>query len=362
MTMRTMGASLVVMLACAAARAADAPKLDVSKLTNQPDEWFTSEDGRRVVDSIVSWQNASGGWWKSYALGTTRPATVEDKPGIKGDDDSVWHRTSTIDNGATYSELRILARAFRVTKDDRFKAAFDRGYAFLLGMQYPHGGWPQRFPIEDNYGAHVTYNDDAMLNVMLLMREIAAGKSPDFAWLSDAQRGQAAAAMARGVECILDSQIVVDGKPTIWCQQHDAKTLQPANARAYELPSFCTSESAAIVQFLMDVPNPNDRVKRSIESAVAWFEGHKIVGLKYERLTQPDGSRDVRITRVPDAVTWARFYDLETGKPFFCDRDGVKKDSVDEISRERQIGYAWYNARPQKVLDRYAKWKAANGG
>ena len=22
---------------------------------------------------------------------------------------------------------------------------------------------------------------------------------------------------------------------------------------------------------------------------------------------------------------WARFYDLETGKPFFCDRDGIKK-------------------------------------
>jgi pectinesterase len=28
---------------------------------------------------------------------------------------------------------------------------------------------------------------------------------------------------------------------------------------------------------------------------------------------------------------WARFMDLETNEPFFCDRDGIKKKSLDQI-------------------------------
>lgn len=347
-----------------AAHAADSAKVDVSKLTNQPDAWFTSAEGRHVLDDIVSWQNPNGGWWKSYDAETTRPAKVEDKPGIKGDDDSVWHQTSTIDNGATYSEVAILARAYRVTKDERFKTAFDRGLSFLLEMQFPNGGWPQRYPILPNYGAHITYNDDAMINVMLLLREIAAGKSADYAMVTPDQRAKVAQALERGVECVLNTQIKINGKLTAWCQQHDEKTLAPTNARAYELPSICSSESAAITNFLMDIPKPSDRVKQSIEAAVAWFQSEKIAGKKVEKLTGPqyEGGREVKIVDAPGSTIWARFYDLETGKPYVCDRDGVKRDSIEQLGHERRVGYAWYNVRPVKTLEKYAKWKAANGG
>ena len=60
-------------------------------------------------------------------------------------------------------------------------------------------------------------------------------------------------------ECILATQIIKDGEPSVWCQQNDRETLKPAPARAYELPSYCSAESAGIVRLLMELPAPDAR-------------------------------------------------------------------------------------------------------
>jgi pectinesterase len=52
----------------------------------------------------------------------------------------------------------------------------------------------------------------------------------------------------------------------------------------------------------------------------------------------------------------ARFYDLETGKPFFCDRDGIKKASLAEIGDERRNGYSWYSNSFEGLKKKYDKW------
>ncbi len=252
------------------------PKIDA--IVDQPDEWFTSDEGKKTLDVILSYQKANGGWGKAYKLDVPRAgAAAGEKGGIPGDDSKVWDRTSTIDNGATHSEIRILARAFRVTKDERYSDAVLKGLKFLYDAQYANGGWPQRFPLEKNYGRHITYNDDAMISVMRVLRDIRDGKS-DFAWLDDAQRKRAAESLAKAIDCVLATQIKVDGKPAVWCQQHYEVTLAPAGARSYELPSFCATESAAIANFLMEIPMPDDRVKAAIIGAAEWFETHKIEG------------------------------------------------------------------------------------
>ncbi len=96
---------------------AAAPKLEVGKIAEQPDEWFTSAEGRQIVDNIVTWQNSNGGWWKAYKLTEARaPRTDAEKDAIpEKDRRSSWERTSTFDNKATHSELRILAKAYRMT-------------------------------------------------------------------------------------------------------------------------------------------------------------------------------------------------------------------------------------------------------
>lgn len=362
MNIRSASIALCVSFVALASRAVGAPA-PIELLADQPDAWFTSDEGKQSLDVILSYQNANGGWWKAYKLDAPRPASTEDeKDGVPGDDAKVWHRTSTIDNGATHSELRILARAFRVTKDERYSAAVRKGLKFLYDSQHANGGWPQRFPLEKNYGRYITYNDDAMLGVMRVLRDVSNG-SADFGWLSDAERTHAAQSLAKAIDCVLATQIRIDGKPTVWCQQHDEVTLAPANARSYELPSFCSTESAGIALFLMDLPNPDERVRAAIDGAATWFDAHQILGKRVEKLTGPQYELGKQTNLVDDPSgkpIWARFYDLDTGKPYFCDRDGVKLDSFEKLGHERRVNYAWFNDRGNRVLERYAEWKGQN--
>jgi PelA/Pel-15E family pectate lyase len=53
---------------------------------------------------------------------------------------------------------------------------------------------------------------------------------------------------------------------------------------------------------------------------------------------------------------WARFYELGTGLPLFCNRDGKPVYSLAEVERERRTGYAWYTDAPQNVLRKFPRW------
>jgi PelA/Pel-15E family pectate lyase len=54
---------------------------------------------------------------------------------------------------------------------------------------------------------------------------------------------------------------------------------------------------------------------------------------------------------------WARFYELETNRPFFCSRDGIKRFDLSEISDERRNHYSWLGYWPERLLEReYPAW------
>jgi len=184
-----------------------------------------------------------------------------------------------------------------------------------------------------DYQIHITYNDDAMANTMILLRDIAAQKEPYQGDLTDDQlRQQMTKAFNKGIECILNTQIVTDGELTVWCQQHDRETLLPAHARAFELPSYCTMESAMLTRLLMELPNPDERVKKAVHAAMRWFDKYKLTGYKVERTGRP-GSADQNTKLVKDTLAppmWARFYDLELCEPFVCDRDGVPRRHLEQ--------------------------------
>ena len=71
---------------------------------------------------------------------------------------------------------------------------------------------------------------------------------------------------------------------------------------------------------------------------------------------------DVTAVEDPKAEPlWARFYEIETNRPFFCGRDGVKKWSLDQIDRERRVGYAWLRPWGVRVLKEYERWSKKHG-
>ena len=167
-------------------------------------------------------------------------------------------------------------------------------------------------------------------------------------------------AIDKAVECILKTQVVQDGKLTVWCAQHDEHTLAPAKARAYELPSLSGSESVGIVEFLMGIEHPSPEVARAIEGAVAWFRGSRISGIVVKAVPAPGTPKGFDNVVTADAAApplWARFYELGTNRPIFCGRDSVVKYSMAEIEYERRNGYRWYVDRPARLLDvEYPEW------
>jgi PelA/Pel-15E family pectate lyase len=175
----------------------------------------------------------------------------------------------------------------------------------------------------------------------------------------------AVASFNKGIDIMLKTQITSPaGKKTVWCAQHDEVTLLPALARAYELPSLSGSESVGITRTLMMVENPSAEVKQAVKDAVEWFNAAKIVGYTTQKVTlagSPDGF-DVVVVPAAGNIMWARFYDLNTGLPFFCGRDGIKKNTLAEIEIERRSGYSWYGNWPSGLIStEYNAWKSKNG-
>ena len=333
---------------------------------DQPATWYGGVEARRIADIVVSFQTPAGGWSKNLDLSQHPRAPGEgfapDNRSRYGDavdfdapHDVGWNYVGTFDNAATTTQLRYLAKvitAIGPKHSASYRAAFLRGIDYILAAQYPNGGWPQVWPLQGGYHDAITYNDDAMTRVLSLLRDVSEGTN-EFAFVPQRIRALAAASVKRGIECILATQVVVNGQRTVWGQQHDALTLQPTSARNYEMPSLAAGESAGIIMFLMELPNPSPQVVNAVHAAAAWLEKNRIYAVAYKNLGN-DGPR--LVSEPGNGPLWARYYQIGTDRPIFGDRDKTIHDDVNEISEERRIGYRWYGEMAKPALERYAQW------
>lgn len=321
----------------------------------QKPEWYGSDEAVRIADNVLLYQRDTGGWYKNTDMAVV--LTAKEKTNLIQEKQKA---DSNIDNGATYTQLAYLARVYQAKKLERHKEAFLKGVDYLLKAQYANGGWPQYYPRLTGYYKHITFNDGAMIGVMKLMRDIAKKKSP-YTFVDEDRRLKAEKAVEKGIECILKTQVVVQGQRTVWCAQHDEVTLAPVGARKYELASLSGAESVGIVRFLMGINNPSEQVIEAIESAVAWFEKSKITGIRW--IEKPDASKIKGFDRVviKDSTAgplWARFYEIGSNRPIFVGRDGLIKYNVAEIEDERRNSYQWYISTPAELLNEdYPAWR-----
>lgn len=333
-------------------------------LDNSPD-WYRGEEARHIADVVVSFQTPAGGWSKNTDY-TGEPRKPGEMFGVESgslylapDDFDApenphWSYVGTFDNDATTTELFFLAKVISATKEanPNWRKSFLRGLDYVFAAQYPNGGWPQVWPLQGGYHDDITINDDAMLHALELAHDAAEGRN-EYSFVPRRYRARAAASFKRGMDCLLAAQIVVNGKRTVWCQQNDAITLQPASARNYEIPALVSSESAAIVLFLMSLPQPDSNEVAAVHAACAWFEKTKIMGWEYKRV----GDEGRKLVAAPGSgPIWARFYEIGTDRPIFGDRDKTIHDDVNELSRERRNGYGWYRDTPKQALEQYADW------
>lgn len=325
--------------------------------------WVTSNSvtGQTLTDkaaeNMLLHQRNNGGWPKlpSGAVDYKKDLSPAQKNALTENKNKP---DATIDNAITTSEIRYLVAAYAKTKNKAYLNAAEMGINYLLNAQYPSGGWSQYFPDSSGYRRHITYNDNAMVNVLTLLQDITLSKD-SFAVLNPVFSGKAKKAIDKGIKCILDTQVVnKNGKLTVWCAQHDRNTLLPVNARSFELASLSGAESVGIVRFLMSIENPDIRIRTSVKSAVNWFQNSKIEGFRVDLPKDENGKITDRIF-VPDSTSaiWARFYSLDDNKPIYVGRNGEIMYKLEDIEKERRIGYSYAGSWAETLLEKqYPKW------
>jgi len=327
-----------------------------SEVFKQDPLWYKTDEAARIADQVVFYQRDNGGWEKNVdmALMLTHAEKVEiiaKRSDIK---------ETTIDNRTTYPQIAYLGRIITASllkpsppnNFPKYKEAFNKGLDYLLASQYENGGFPQFYPLKKGYYTHITFNDDAMIGVLKLLREIAK-KDEDYKFVDEERRLKAEKAVEKGKALILKLQVEIDGKKTVWAAQYDEFSLKPAKARAFEPVSLTAGESVSIVRYLMLDGKSTPEVAEAIEAAIAWYKKNQINGIRWERVN----GENVVIKDKNATPIWARFYQIETMKPIFIGRDSIIKYDVSEIEAERRNGYAWYVEGPRELVEKdYPRW------
>lgn len=331
--------------------------------------WLSKSSDRRaalafdtaLADNIVSWQMPHGGFYKLPAKYAAPWDGKAPRSGWLGNGVEL----GTIDNDATVAEILVLADVYGRTGNAAYRDSARRAMDFLLAMQYPSGGFPQVYPSRGtrSYSNHVTFNDNAMVRVLLLLDRAARKEAPlvgDF--FTPEQQARLQPALDRAVDFILKAQIVQDGVKTVWCAQHDPVSHAPVTGRSFELPSKSGAESALITEFLMSRPQTPE-VAQAVKAALAWYR-REAVQLK-DTAFDPQSTRAANVSPFvhrPGTTSWYRFYDLTTDTGFFSGRlptdkpPGVGKQyDIMKIGPESRYTYQWGGSYGTPLLAYAAK-------
>jgi PelA/Pel-15E family pectate lyase len=326
------------------------PKKDQPKY--KPDELAA------IGDNILLYQKSNGGWPKNYDI--LAILTPDQKDSLLRDKSNL---NTTFDNGTSYTHVACLAQIYEGTHNQKYSKAAINGLKYILDAQYNNGGWPQYYPLHKDYSRYITYNDDVFTGIMQVLRDIKNNKAP-YQFINTAMRRKAETAFNKGIDCIINTQINDFGELTAWCQQHDEVSLKPTWARAFEPPSICNAESAGIVLLLMDLDHPDERVVNAVKHAVGWFKESQIEGIRVKTIPAAPDTSQFTISHIDRVVVqdvtappiWTRYYELQTHRPLFCNRNSKVVYSLAEVARERRSGYGWYTYNPQQVLNQYPDW------
>jgi len=318
-------------------------------------------EDKTLADNMITWQLPHGGFGKNAAGIYSAPWNgTAARSEWRGAGDV---ELGTIDNSATATEIMFLADVYRRSGETKYRDSARTALNFLLTMQYPSGGFPQVYPARVGaavYSNNVTFNDDAMARVMVLLHQAAKQTPPlDQDIFTTEQRDRITLAIPKGVDYIVKAQIAQNGVHTVWCAQHDPTTYAPMGARSYELPSKSGKESANVAGLLMTQPQTQE-IKAAAQAAIAWYRSGSAKVADTAYVKRPSGSTDDThnpIQTKSGSTMWYRFYDLDQDVGFFSGRlptdnpPGVgKKYDIMEIEAERRYGYEWGGSYGNKLL------------
>lgn len=153
--------------------------------------WYGSTEAACVAANVVLYQRTARGWPKNIDM--ARVLSADERASVTGEKTLA---DSTMDNGATTTQICLLARAFSATRGEMRRTAAMAGLRYLLEAQYPNGGWPQGLPLEADYPRYLTFDDGVMVRALQLMRDVSGGVQ-DFSFVGVGTKGRARRAFER---------------------------------------------------------------------------------------------------------------------------------------------------------------------
>lgn len=227
----------------------------------------------------------------------------------------------TYDDDTSQASLRMLMATDEALEgqDASIHEAAMAGLEWVLKSQYPHGGFPQWYPLSTTgYSRHSTYNDGNMYYTMYLL--MAA-----YEQYGDERYRQTLLKLG---DFFINSQLP-EPQP-IWAQQYD-EDMRPAWARMFEPASVTGGETSGVMTALIEmaVYTKDPKYLAPIPPALAW----------YQRSQLPNGR-------------WARFYELKTNKPLYFTSDNRTTYRLTYDDSDMPDHYS-FNASsyPQRVED-----------
>jgi PelA/Pel-15E family pectate lyase len=315
---------------------------------------FAGLDREGYALNIITWQMEHGGWEKWNEDEYQMP--------WDGNASRSFYKSNGVELGsladqATTGEIRYLssiyANSTSLSNKSALKDSVELGVKFILDAQHLSGGWPQVFPNRTcngcNYTSLMTYNDFVIPNALLIMHDIKERTEPfDTDITSNINFTRVNSSIISGIDYVLNSQVVVNGTPTIWGQQHHPTTFESLPGRSYELACRASGESAGVTLLLLNWKDRTPEIDNATWWAVQWFENNLISDLAFD---QQNGT----IVESQGAVMWFRYYNVSDDQFFMAGRDGIKVYDLSDLTEERRTGYRWAFDWAGEIISESAK-------
>jgi len=215
-----------------------------------------------------------------------------------------YYGNATFDDRVSTDAARFLLRIYLVKRDPTYKQPLERAIRFVLESQYPVGGWPQRYPLRNEFSHHgrpdytsyITFNDDVVWENVRFLIECYIGLGEQ-RFLDP---------IRRGMEIYLLTQKAAPQAG--WAQQYTLD-LKPVGARTYEPEALLPDYTAAHVDILMTFYRltGESRFLARIPEALDWLDSCRLPE------TMSDGGR----------FTHPTFVEIGTNAPLFVHRRGT---------------------------------------
>lgn len=282
--------------------------------------WQATDDeaflagAKGAAKALIECQLESGGWPADFDFAGEDPKNWWLRKEVLAGQTGIGKQknSSTLDDNKSQSALLFLLElSHDPAGRDEAELREAVAYAFnrLLAAQTKIGSWPQQFSVpapadgmvkkaampaewprefpKEKYTGFHTLNDGNLERLVMLMLR-AHELTGEVRYLEAAKRCG---------DFLLLAQF--EGVQPAWAQQYNQEMI-PVWARKFEPPALTSTESfgACMTLFEIWIATGEEKYRTTIPAALDWLEKSRL----------PDGQ-------------WARFYELHTNKPLYCEAD-----------------------------------------